>query len=132
MKASCVVYSSLSCLCCCFVCWLCVIVIVVVNRCLFSQAIPILLQHMKDPVVYVKDTTAWTLGRVCELHPGTIGTYLPQLIQTLGEGLVDSPRVAANVCWAIYNLALAYEEEAEETSSQMSPFYRPLLVGLVQ
>jgi importin subunit beta-1 len=87
---------------------------------------------MKDPAVYVKDTTAWTLGRVCELHPGTIGGYLPQLIQTLAEGLLDSPRVAANVCWAIYNLAIAYEDDADKQTSPMSAFYRGLLGGLVQ
>jgi importin subunit beta-1 len=66
---------------------------------LITQAIPILLQHMKDSVVYVKDTTAWTLGRVCQLHPHTVGGYLQTVIQVLSESLGDSPRVAANVCW---------------------------------
>jgi len=99
---------------------------------LITQAIPILLAHMKDQVVYVKDTTAWTLGRVCQLHPQTVGGYLPQLIQVLAESFADSPRVAANACWAIHNLALSYEEDSDKQTSALSPYFRGLLTGLVQ
>jgi len=99
---------------------------------LITQAIPILLAHMKDSVVYVKDTTAWTLGRVCQLHPQTVGGYLPQLIQVLAESFTDSPRVASNACWAIHNLALSYEDDSDKQTSALSPYYRVLLAGLVQ
>jgi len=90
------------------------------------------LAHMKDQNVYVKDTTAWTLGRVCQLHHQTVGGYLPQLIQVLAESFTDSPRVAANACWAVHNLALSFEEDADKPTSALSPYYRALLAGLVQ
>jgi len=98
---------------------------------LITQAIPVLLQHMNDPVVYVKDTTAWTLGRVCQLHPHTVGGYLQNLIQVLVERLDDSPRVAANVSWAIHNLAVAYEDDQDKQTSALSPFFQVLLQKLL-
>jgi len=97
---------------------------------LISQALPVLLSHMKDPVVYVKDTTAWTLGRVCQLHPHTVGGYLTNLVQVLVEALVDTPRVASNACWALHNLALNYEEDSDKQTSALSPFFQVILQQL--
>ncbi|KAJ1939038.1 karyopherin Kap95, partial [Linderina macrospora] len=34
---------------------------------LVSQALPVLIEMVKDPQLQVKDSAAWTLGRVCEL-----------------------------------------------------------------
>lgn len=39
-------------------------------------ALPILTRLMADPVVQVKDTTAWTIGRICEYLP-EVGMCLP-------------------------------------------------------
>lgn len=65
------------------------------------QAIPTLIDLMKDPSVVVRDTTAWTVGRICELLPEAAinEMYLPPLLQCLIEGLGAEPRVASNVCW---------------------------------
>lgn len=65
------------------------------------QAIPTLIELMKDPSVVVRDTTAWTVGRICELLPEAAinEMYLPPLLQCLIEGLGAEPRVASNVCW---------------------------------
>jgi importin subunit beta-1 len=94
---------------------------------LILQALPVLLQHLKDPVVYVKDTTAWTIGRICELHASTVTSVsngLTTLLQHLVNAMTDSPRVVANVCWAIHNLALSYEDtESGATTNAMSPFF---------
>ena len=83
-----------------------------------SQVIDVVIQKMSDPSVPVKDTAAWTIGRICEFHTQSI---LPQHWQLLmrapppenpnggrgsaADGLKDDPRVAANVCWALRNLA---------------------------
>mmetsp|Transcript_29586 Transcript_29586/g.41621 ORF Transcript_29586/g.41621 Transcript_29586/m.41621 type:complete len:852 (-) Transcript_29586:703-3258(-) len=99
---------------------------------LISQAIPLLLAHMKDPVEYVKDTTAWTLGRVCQLHPEAIGGGLATVVAVLADSLNESPRVASNVCWAIHNLALAYEDDADKATSPLSNFFTGLMEKLIR
>jgi len=100
---------------------------------LITQAIPILLAHLRqDPVVYVKDTTAWTLGRVCQLHATTVLPFLQDVVTVFVVSLDDSPRVASNVCWALHNLALAFEEEAERNTSAMSPFFQGVLEKLLK
>jgi importin subunit beta-1 len=48
---------------------------------LVKSAFPMLLGMMSDPVVGVKDTCAWTLGRVCELLMEQAQPFLPQLVQ---------------------------------------------------
>lgn len=65
------------------------------------QGMPTLIKLMKDPSVVVRDTTAWTVGRICELLPEAAinEMYLAPLLQCLIEGLEAEPRVATNVCW---------------------------------
>ena len=71
-----------------------------------SQAMPTLIDLMKDPSVVVRDTTAWTVGRICELLPEAAinDVYLSPLLQCLIEGLGAEPRVASNVCWVSWNM----------------------------
>ena len=66
---------------------------------------PTLIDLMKDPSVVVRDTTAWTVGRICELLPEAAinDVYLSPLLQCLIEGLGAEPRVASNVCWVSGN-----------------------------
>ncbi|PWA28966.1 hypothetical protein CCH79_00019822 [Gambusia affinis] len=75
---------------------------------LVIQAMPTLIELMKDPSVVVRDTTAWTVGRICELQPEAAihEVYLAPLLQCLIEGLGAEPRVASNVCWANGSSAL--------------------------
>ena len=69
-----------------------------------EQAMPMLIQLLKDPSVVVRDTTAWTVGRVCEILPDAVikEQYLKPLLEALVEGLSAEPRVAANVCWVSF------------------------------
>ena len=82
---------------------------------LVGEALPKLIDLMTDTSVVVRDTVAWTLGRVCELLPEVVlqdsavqvpadGTGQPRYqFQTLLDALITNlqaePRVAANVCW---------------------------------
>lgn len=70
---------------------------------------PTLIELMKDPSVVVRDTTAWTLGRICDLLPEAAinEIYLAPLLQCLIEGLGAEPRVASNVCWVMMKLILS-------------------------
>lgn len=56
---------------------------------------------MNDEMVQVRDSVAWTIGRVCEHCPKALlqPTYLPLLLERL-LGLLDKEvRVAVNSCW---------------------------------
>lgn len=68
---------------------------------LVDQALPMLIDSFKDPSVIVRDTGAWTIGRVCEILPEAVinEQYLNPLLHALVQGLETEPRVATNVCW---------------------------------
>lgn len=73
---------------------------------------PVIIELLRDSVAAVRDTAAWTVGRVCELLPEIVLSelFLEPLLLALVEGLASEPRVATNVCWAIGSLAeSAYE-----------------------
>lgn len=88
---------------------------------LVQKAMPTLIEAMYDSSVAVRDTAAWTFGRICEIVPEAAinETYLKPLLESLVNGLKAEPRVAANVCWAFTGLAEAAYETAEcEESDQ--------------
>lgn len=86
---------------------------------LVASAMPVIISMLGDASAAVRDTTAWTLGRVCEILPEVAldEQYLRPLLQGLLEGLMAEPHVAANVCWAFSNLAeSAYEVASNEVN----------------
>jgi hypothetical protein len=76
---------------------------------LVHEALPKLMTLMTEPYqkyanygeqhALVKDTAAWTIGRICHLMPEYVADRLEELMQTLAQGLQDVPKVACNVCW---------------------------------
>ncbi|XP_060517733.1 importin subunit beta isoform X2 [Cylas formicarius] len=87
---------------------------------LVEQAMPTLIELMYDSSVTVRDTAAWTFGRICEIIPEAAinETFLKPLLESLITGLKAEPRVAANVCWAFSGLAeAAYESASSESGS---------------
>lgn len=56
---------------------------------------------MRDPSTVVRDSAAWTVGRICELLPDEAinPLYLDHLLEQMMVCLVAEPRVAANSCW---------------------------------
>jgi len=66
-----------------------------------EQAMPMLIELLKDSSIVVRDTAAWTVGRVCEILPEAIISehFLSPLLVAMVDGLTSEPRVAANVCW---------------------------------
>ncbi|KAG5653924.1 hypothetical protein H0H81_009281 [Sphagnurus paluster] len=107
---------------------------------LVNQALPLLIDMMTDPNPHVKDTTAWTLGRICDLLVTCIkpDVHLHPLISALVNGLQDSPRVVANCCWALMNLAdqlgIFYEDDPDfrPASSPLSPYYEGVVQALMR
>ena len=84
-----------------------------------NQAIPVLLTALSDSNDLVKDTTAWTIGRICELHVRSIPEEtFPTLVNGLaGKLLTENPRVSSQACYGIHNLAAAFQNDnAAQTS----------------
>lgn len=107
---------------------------------LVEQAMPMLIETMKDSSVVVKDTAAWTIGRVCELIPEAAlnCAMLQPLLEALVNGLAAEPRVASNVCWAFSSLAEAAYEAADRMDDDdtpktysLSPFFSPIVEKLL-
>ncbi|KAL0952370.1 hypothetical protein HGRIS_006648 [Hohenbuehelia grisea] len=110
---------------------------------LVNQALPLLIDMMTDANVHVKDTTAWTLGRICDLLISTIkpDVHLHPMISALVNGLNDSPRIVTNCCWALMNLAdqlsLYYEDDQEAmggatSSGPLSPYFSGVVQALLR
>lgn len=91
---------------------------------LVAQALPTLIDMMRDPSIAVKDTTAWTLGRVTDQLVSTIrpDVHLEPLVTVLIEGLTDNARIVGNCCWALMNLAEQMGDSSKPTSD-LSRFY---------
>ncbi|KAH8334301.1 importin subunit beta [Drosophila kikkawai] len=106
---------------------------------LVEQAMPTLIRLMYDNSVIVRDTTAWTFGRICDIIPEAAinKTYLQTLLECFVKSLKSEPRVAANVCWAFiglsdaaYEAAVTTEGETPETYA-LSPFFEYIITQLL-
>ena len=86
-----------TCVCCTYT--LCVCPLTVCS--MFPQAMPLIIKLMEDPSTVVRDSAAWTVGRVCELLPEEAinPAYLSELVSKMLTCLSAEPRVAANSCW---------------------------------
>eukprot|EP00257_Ricinus_communis_P014965 XP_015572772.1 importin subunit beta-1 [Ricinus communis] len=89
-----------------------------------------------DPNNHVKDTTAWTLGRIFEfLHGSTMDTPIitqancQQIITVLLQSMGDAPNVAEKACGALYFLAQGYEEAGP--SSPLTPYFQEIVHALL-
>lgn len=87
---------------------------------LVTQAMPVITELLADPVSIVRDTAAWTVGRVCEVLPEVpLGdACLPALLHAMVAALSSEAKVATNVCWAFSSLAEgAYTVEMKSSAS---------------
>ncbi|KAL7672219.1 hypothetical protein ACOME3_007113 [Neoechinorhynchus agilis] len=111
-----------------------------------SDALPVLLGiAVQDPSEAVRDTTLWTIGRICDsVHTVALSdTFLPQIVQVLTSAVEEqSPRVAYNACWALGSLSetafrLALESEGlptdgTPTSYRLSSVIAPIIEHLIR
>lgn len=97
-----------------------------------TQALPLLMQCMKDENIIIRDTAAWTVGRICDFHAECISNnMLEPLMQLFVLGLKQEPRVAHNISYAIHNLTKAFEK-APETTALLSPYFTVLFDTLLE
>ncbi|KAL9958290.1 hypothetical protein ACROYT_G035289 [Oculina patagonica] len=89
-----------------------------------AVATPTLISLMGDESVVVRDSVAWTLGRICEIIPQVVlENNLETLVATLLNGLDTEPRVAANICWAFNSLGEAAYDAAVSDDDDEPPTY---------
>ncbi|KAH8915998.1 ARM repeat-containing protein [Atractiella rhizophila] len=104
---------------------------------LVQQALPVLVEMMQDQNNHVKDSTAWTLGRICDYMvesvqniPGAVGHLVQAFLGALDAGVQDGEgRVVTNSCWALMNLIEQLGGSTKDTSI-LTPFYDPLATSL--
>ncbi|KAF0503152.1 ARM repeat-containing protein [Gigaspora margarita] len=102
---------------------------------LVNQALPVLIDMMRDPSPQVKDTTAWTLGRVSELLIECIkpDVHLHPLITALVYGLKDSPRIVSNCCWALMSLSDQFgSKETPQPTYHLSTYFEGIITALLE
>ena len=108
---------------------------------LVETAIPTIIELMYDTNVVVRDTAAWTVGRICEMTPESAikDAHLPALLEAMVAGLKAEPRVAANVCWAFsglaeasYEAAIAQENTEHPSTYCLSPYFDLLVEHLLE
>ncbi|GAA5845418.1 hypothetical protein JCM11251_005067 [Rhodosporidiobolus azoricus] len=100
---------------------------------LVEQALPTLIEMMADPSAHVRDTTAWTLGRVSDVLVKSIklDVHLPPMVSAVVGGLDQSPRIVSNCCWTIMNLAEQLGDSTVDTCP-LSPFYDGIISALLR
>ncbi|KAJ0961102.1 hypothetical protein J5N97_000917 [Dioscorea zingiberensis] len=92
---------------------------------------------LTDPNNHVKDTTAWTLGRIFEfLHGSAMEMRIitqencQQILTVLLQSMKDVPNVAEKACGALYFLAQGFEDVGY-SSSPLSPFFQDIIQALL-
>ncbi|KAM0747802.1 ARM repeat-containing protein [Meredithblackwellia eburnea MCA 4105] len=100
---------------------------------LVAQALPTLIDMMQDPSLHVRDTTAWTLGRISDVLVKTIkiDVHLSPLVTALVTSLDASSRIVSNCCWSIMNLAEQLGDPTAD-STALSPYYDGIVSALIR
>lgn len=93
---------------------------------MIKSGLQVLIGMMDDPVVQVKDSAAFALGRVCENVSEAIDPeeHLRPLIGALFAGLSSSPKMAGSCCWALMNLAERFAGEPGSQENPLSPHFQ--------
>ena len=106
-----------------------------------EQAMGMFIQLLKDQSVIVRDTAAWTIGRICEAVPEAVinESSLQPLLEGLVIGLSAEPRVATNACWALSSIAIAAmdmarpqdDDEATPDTYILTKYFEPIIEKLL-
>eukprot|EP01096_Ripella_sp_DP13-Kostka_P007000 TRINITY_DN2541_c0_g1_i1.p1 TRINITY_DN2541_c0_g1~~TRINITY_DN2541_c0_g1_i1.p1 ORF type:complete len:843 (-),score=426.72 TRINITY_DN2541_c0_g1_i1:34-2562(-) len=81
---------------------------------------------------HLRDTSCWTVGRVAQFFPSVIRKTIVHIVPCLAPNLKLGARVASQACWAVQQVATAYEEDRGEPSSPFSQYVKDLLDTLFE
>lgn len=101
-----------------------------------AQAVPGLLEYLRDSNEMVADTSAWVLAIVCE---NFVDVFLsnPEQLQRLMNDVGPliggaNPHMGVRACHIVNNIALAYEEEENQATNEISRYYGDLVDVLLR
>jgi len=99
-----------------------------------EQALPYLVRHLKeDPNLVVKDTSAWTIGKIASTFSAIIEKHAFPVIESLIIGLNHPEQlIAVQACNTLLNVISLFSYEEEETSPLSAGFgelFNALLVA---
>lgn len=100
-----------------------------------QEAIKPILNLIGDPVLQVKETSTWCLGKIAEIALGALDPQsdLQPLLEGLLHGLKDHPKVSVNCCWTLINiLEQLCKDASQQQTSVMSVYYETFVPALVQ
>lgn len=93
------------------------------------------MDHMHDANVVVRGSTAWTLGRMCQLHIGAIIMDQARFEAVFGafvQGLQDETRVAVSCAWGLKCMTESIDDEISASGQQTPSPIEPHFGNLVQ
>lgn len=106
---------------------------------LIHQALPLLLQMMSPTETNeaVKDTAAWTVARICDLHAQSLdlSSHIQPVVTAVVAGLESTPRISANCAWAIQSLSenlSSFDDENIMPTDPLSMYYDGLFTSLMR
>ena len=100
---------------------------------LVTSALPVLITVCSDPVIQVKDTAVWTLGRICEFMLDVIQPQeFESIVKSLVLGLDDNPKIVQISAWSIQNIARQLGAASnQDESCGLSPYFDNLVTALM-
>ncbi|KKA27570.1 hypothetical protein TD95_001451 [Thielaviopsis punctulata] len=99
-----------------------------------SNGLAALIEMMGDSNLIVKDSTAYTLGRITEACPEAIDpkTHLEPLLKALFSGLATHPKMASSCCWALMNLAERFAGDLSSQQNALTVHFNESVQNLLQ
>jgi importin subunit beta-1 len=97
------------------------------------NALPPLIAMMEDSSVVVKDSTAYTLGRISETCPDAIDqTHLESLLRSLFSGLTSHNKMSSSCCWALMNLCERFAGSPGAEQNPLTPHFNQSVQQLLE
>jgi len=87
---------------------------------------------LKSQSAHLKNTSCWTIACICQRFPELPVEFLDHFIPPLGEMLTtETPDISNYCCFAIHNIAEAFQEQSSEATSNLTKYYQNLITALV-
>lgn len=96
---------------------------------LADQAIPMLINFLKDPKQEVRETTAWVFSKIAIYFPNIIKASFNEVISSWLETLSDKPKISYQICMSFCNLFENLVLLEDDSTNVFSPCFRALITN---